>query len=108
MAFYILDKIESIEDDSRRVFEVNGRSLLLIHHQQRFFCVENKCGHFGNPLEEGEIEGNAIFCPVHGISWNLETGEIDNRPYENADPIATFKVEISNGEIGVEIPETRD
>lgn len=71
---------------------INGVNLLLIDNHDRFYLIENKCGHFGLPLSQSEIKGDEIICSHHGISFSLLTGEIVNRPYENCDMIRVFKI----------------
>ena len=71
---------------------INHVSLLLIENNNRFYLIENKCGHFGLPLSTGEIKGDEIICSHHGISFSLLTGEVMNRPYENCDMIRVFKI----------------
>jgi nitrite reductase/ring-hydroxylating ferredoxin subunit len=75
---------------------IDGKQLLLINRNPNFYLVENKCGHFGIPLQTGCIEGEEIICSGHGISFSLETGEIVNRPYETCDPIRTYEVVVQD------------
>ena len=70
------------------------RSLLLIVHLGKYHVIENKCGHFGVPLSNGELRDNEIICAEHGISFDLDTGAVVNRPYENCDPIKILAVKM--------------
>mmetsp|Transcript_43545 Transcript_43545/g.98074 ORF Transcript_43545/g.98074 Transcript_43545/m.98074 type:complete len:237 (+) Transcript_43545:65-775(+) len=41
------------------------------------FGVSNLCPHIGTPLSEGaDIVGDIIVCPLHGSSWNVNSGEL--------------------------------
>lgn len=73
---------------------LNERTFLLIAHQGKYHVIENKCGHFGVPLSDGKIRENEIVCAEHGISFDLDTGEVVNRPYENCDPLKVLAIEI--------------
>lgn len=103
MTFHPLEKPENIEDGYRKAFQIEGLSLLLIQVDDQPFLIENRCGHFGVPLDTGELKGNTIVCSQHGISFGLETGEVVNRPYENADPVRTFELTTRDGYLGVEL-----
>ncbi len=83
------------------MFEVEEISLLLIQTNAKTFLIENRCGHFGYELESGQVDANTIICPQHGISFSLKTGEIVNRPYENADPIKVFDIVSRDGFVGL-------
>lgn len=79
-------------DEGAKVVSVNGLNLLLIRHNSEYYLIENKCGHFGVSLIDGEIKDKTIKCSQHGIMFSLISGEILNRPYENCDMIKVFKI----------------
>jgi nitrite reductase/ring-hydroxylating ferredoxin subunit len=66
--------------------------LLLVRHQGRLHCIENKCGHFGVPLADGRVVDGTIVCRQHGISFSLASGEVVNRPWENCDKVRVYPV----------------
>ncbi len=76
---------------------IHDKKLLLIHHDNHYCLIENKCGHFGVPLIDAQVKNNLIICAQHGISFNLETGQVINRPYENCDPIKIYTIKNKNG-----------
>lgn len=52
--------------------EVFGRSVTLLWHGGKMYCVDSLCSHMGGPLSEGDIEdmpdGTAcIKCPWHSF-----------------------------------------
>ncbi len=57
------------------------------------------------PFDTSMIEDKAIFCSQHNISFDLESGQISNRPYEHADPIQIFPLVEQNDQIGVTLDE---
>ena len=75
----------------RQVFSVSNMKLLLVHENNKTYLLENKCGHFGLALDDARIEqyqdSDVIICIQHGISFDLSTGQVVNRPWENCDPI---------------------
>ncbi len=81
-----------LEPNSEDFCSKTGCLRLLIVHQGKYHVIENKCGHFGVPLSNGELRGNEIVCAEHGISFDLDTGEVVNRPYENCDPIKILAI----------------
>ena len=82
-------------------FEVNGNNFLLIQENNKVYLIENKCGHFGVRLDDARLEENSlIICKQHGISFDLSTGEVINRPWENCDPINIIKFIIKDNMLG--------
>lgn len=78
---------------------IDSQQLLVIFRNKKFHLIENKCGHFGLALEGAKFSNNEIICPQHGISFDLDSGEAINRPYENCDPITIYKTEIKNNQL---------
>lgn len=101
MPFYPLEKPENLHNGYMRAFAVGNESLLLIQSNDTPYLIENRCGHFGVPLDSGDVENGTIVCSQHGISFSLEAGEIVNRPYENADPVRVFQISCQDGYLGV-------
>ncbi len=81
--------------------EIYSQQFLVISENGKIYVIQNKCGHFEMPMEEGEVENGTIICPHHGISFDLITGEIANRPWENCYPIKVFETRVEDGFIGV-------
>lgn len=81
--------VKDIADGKRVCFQANGRSLVLIRRQDRFFCLDSACHHFGGPIWSGDIEelgGRlALVCPWHGYKVDLVTGEGLEKTINEAD-----------------------
>jgi nitrite reductase/ring-hydroxylating ferredoxin subunit len=57
------------------VVKVEQRKILLIHHNNQVFAVENSCPHLKLPLQKGKItDDGAIVCPFHRSAFDLCTG----------------------------------
>ncbi len=89
---HLIGPEENFSEANMYPVHIQGMNLLLIHQEKKHYLIENKCGHFGIPLTDGELTSNEIICSGHGISFSLTTGEIINRPFEQCDAIKTYKV----------------
>ncbi len=69
-----------------------AEGLLVTRYQGQLYCLENKCGHFGVPLDDGEVVDGTVVCRMHGISFSLASGEVINRPWENCDRVQVYPV----------------
>ena len=54
--------------------EAGGRSLLVCRSGAGTFVVENRCSHQLAKLEGGKVKGPYIFCPLHGVRFDLRDG----------------------------------
>lgn len=55
------------------------------------------CSHQLAYLEEGELVGHEIFCPLHSGSFDIRTGAAVKRPATN--PIRIFAVRVQGEDI---------
>jgi len=101
--FYPLISTLDLAEFDRQVFKVGNLELLLLKVQDELFLIENKCGHFGAPLTDGRLTDKTIACIHHGISFDLKTGEISNRPWETCDPIQVFDISCYQNMLGLEL-----
>jgi 3-phenylpropionate/trans-cinnamate dioxygenase ferredoxin subunit len=80
--------------------EVGGIDIALVHaDDDNFYAVRDECSHATVPLSEGEVEGCALECWLHGSRFDLRTGQPSGPPAFT--PVATFPVEIRDGDIYV-------
>lgn len=66
-----------LPEGGRRVVEVGGRAILLLHHAGQIHAVDNSCPHMGAALETGEVtDDGTIICPRHRSVFDLRTGDV--------------------------------
>jgi nitrite reductase/ring-hydroxylating ferredoxin subunit len=66
---------EELPTNERKVVKVEQRSVLLVHHDNQIYAVENSCPHLKLPLKKGKItDDGAIICPFHRSAFDLKTG----------------------------------
>ena len=93
--------MHDIQNHCARAFEVNGRSVMVCRSGRRFYALENRCAHQNVPLLGGQIRRGKITCPLHGMRFDLKTGQPSGRLTRNC--VLTFPVHIVNGDVLVEV-----
>lgn len=83
--------------------EVDGRSLLVCRSGAGTFVVENQCSHQQAKLEGGKVRGPHLFCPLHGVRFDLRTGAPNGTLTKK--PIAVFATTVRDGAVYAELPE---
>jgi apoptosis-inducing factor 3 len=48
-----------------------------------YYCVSNKCPHFGAPLGKGPLFNDKIFCSLHNASFSVKDGMAEGGPILN-------------------------
>lgn len=54
--------------------KINGKSLILLKHENQYFLIKNKCPHQGLPMKDAKCEGDHVICPYHQYKFSLEHG----------------------------------
>lgn len=91
--------VDAVPENSSRAVQFQGRSVLICRSGDDFYAIENRCTHQFNPLEGGRIRNHHISCPVHGVRFDLRTGEPRGELARCAVP--TFALRIRDGQIEI-------
>jgi nitrite reductase (NADH) small subunit len=83
-----------------KLVEVDGQPIALFNLNGAFYALGAVCPHEGGPLQDGELDGNAVICPWHGYDYNLQTGVCSMDP---ALRVLTYPVRVQGEEILIEV-----
>ena len=92
---------EMSDGDMRRVeaqipiaiYRVNGE----------FFATAATCTHMDSCLTEGYLDDDVVDCLLHGAQFSERDGRALSLPA--TEPLQTFSVEVSEGDVYVEVPD---
>ena len=81
------------------MFLFGTRPSLLIHHEDgQYVAFDAVCTHLGCTVRF-EPENKRIFCPCHGGTYDMNSGEVVAGPPPRA--LKTYKVEVADGNVVV-------
>jgi nitrite reductase/ring-hydroxylating ferredoxin subunit len=89
-------RVSKLEDRKPFKVLVDGEDVLLAKIDGDIYAVNDICTHSEVSLSEGDIEGCAIECWLHGSSFDLRTGARSGPP-ATAD-LQTYKVVIEENQ----------
>lgn len=96
--------IDDVSDGMKRSFKVEGFDILLIKTGGKVYVVENRCGHFGESLDNAKLVEDTIRCNHHLAKFSLQDGQVLNNVVEACDSLKIFKWKVENQVIIVCIP----
>ena len=100
MSFELVARADDIPKGTTISTEVDGVEIAVVHaDDDTFYAVRDECSHAAVALSEGEVDGCTLECWLHGSRFDLKTGEPTGLPA--VEPVATFPVEVRDGEIYV-------
>ncbi len=71
---------------------VNGRAIAVVNADEGVFAIDDRCSHADVSLAEGEVDGCAIECWLHGSAFDLRTGTPLSPPA--IAPVPTYPVRV--------------
>ena len=90
--------IDELAAGEMRRFEIGDQDpVLLCRIGDDYLIVDDECTHAIASLSEGRLEGETIFCPLHGGSFNVRSGKARSLPCKQK--LRTYPVQISDGAI---------
>jgi nitrite reductase/ring-hydroxylating ferredoxin subunit len=60
--------------DSRSLWRVEGRSIVIFNVLGTLYAIDDTCPHAGASLANGKLDGRTVQCPAHGLRFDLLTG----------------------------------
>lgn len=72
--------------------EADGQNIAVVRCEEGVFAIGNRCSHADVDLSEGEVDGCALECWLHGSQFDLRTGQPLTPPAVL--PVPTYRVVI--------------
>ena len=88
----------------REVVTVGDSCVLVCNVGGVHYAVENRCTHQETALHEGRIRHGFIACPLHGVRFDLKTGE--PKGDLTRIPLRTFSVTEEGGTLTISDAES--
>jgi 3-phenylpropionate/trans-cinnamate dioxygenase ferredoxin subunit len=99
MTWSTVGELDDLGVDVPVAVEVDGDAICLVRTGGEVYAVHDECTHAEVPLSEGEVDGCAIECWMHGSRFDLRTGAALNPPATK--PVRTYPVRVVDGHVQV-------
>lgn len=83
--------------------EVAGRLVCLARVDDHIYAVDDDCTHISGPLDQGELDGCVLTCPLHLACFDVRTGKVLRGPAR--DDLPTYAVRIEGDDVLVAASE---
>ena len=71
--------------------------ILICNVHGTLYAVDDECTHAIASLSEGRLQGNIVFCPMHGGSFDVCDGKAKSLPCRQ--PLRTWPLEVIGGKV---------
>jgi len=93
MDFVEVASAEDLAEGEILRVDVGGNRVLVAMVEGKLYAMGAVCTHERAFLDEGELFGHEVTCPLHFSCFDLRTGEATGPPAEDPEPIYEVKVE---------------
>jgi nitrite reductase/ring-hydroxylating ferredoxin subunit len=97
--------LNELPQEGCRAVTLDAHTIVLFHHQDQVYAVDNRCPHMGFPLDRGTVRDGILTCHWHHARFDLATGGTFDL---FADDVPSFPVEIRDGAVWVDLTPPRD
>ena len=80
MGFVEITKTTDITNGQMKAVNIEGKEILVINYDGKYFAINGRCTHMGGELVKGRLEGKIITCPRHGAQFDVTTGSCIRGP----------------------------
>lgn len=87
--------------DRKSVYVEGGRDILVLKVEGAYYAVSNICSHAHAFLLDGERDGHALMCPLHGASFDIRTGLPLTPPAVR--PLDTYATRVRDGRVWIRV-----
>ena len=96
----MLCRVGDVPDNGHKAFDVAGTRMLVARTPMGVFAVGATCSHQQQDLEGGKQKACFLFCPLHGLRFDLRSGTPSGTLTDQ--PIPTFAAGIEHDMIWVD------
>jgi nitrite reductase/ring-hydroxylating ferredoxin subunit/uncharacterized membrane protein len=93
----------ALGEGEMKAVEVGGADILLARTGGRVYALADTCVHRKGSLADGELVGECVKCPLHGSTFQLADGSVEQGPAAYAQPV--LETRVNNGSIEVRAPQ---
>ncbi|MGZ3679725.1 MAG: Rieske (2Fe-2S) protein [Ktedonobacterales bacterium] len=101
--FVKVARVDDVSPGELLRVEVAGRLICLARVDDQIYAVDDDCTHISGPLDQGELEGCVLTCPLHLACFDVRTGKVLRGPAR--DDLPTYAVRIEGDDVLIAEPE---
>lgn len=75
MSLIEVAKVEEIPAGKMKGVSVEGKEILVVNWEGKYYAINKICTHRGGDLSKGKLEEKVVTCPRHGSKFDATTGK---------------------------------
>ncbi|GGM68815.1 (2Fe-2S)-binding protein [Thermogymnomonas acidicola] len=105
MTWYRVLKESQMNDGDLFKAKVNGKEILIIKDEGKFYATSLYCTHEQYDLSDGFMDDHKLICPNHFATFDPKDGSVVSPPEGSGDiePLKSYRTKVENGDVLVEV-----
>lgn len=99
-------QLDDVPENGMLKVNTGNEKVLLVRSPMGVFAIENMCSHAYQELDGGKVRNVFIFCPMHGIRFDMRDGCPSGKLTDK--PIKVWHAEVDGAEIRVDFSRRLD
>ena len=100
--FVKVAKTGELEEGKGKKVTVNGQDIAIFRISGKVYAIQENCPHQGGPLSDGDLTGNVVMCPWHGMTYDVTTGKAAPDAWNQELSVKTYNVKVEADDILIE------
>ena len=101
MSDNVVSGVSALDEGEMRAVQIEGLEILIARVEGCIYAVQGICSHAHGYLDEGDLEGFRLHCPLHEGSFDIRTGAALTAPATQ--PLKTFHVTVEHDQIRIDL-----
>lgn len=102
MGKIIAGKSSEILPGKPQKISIDGKDILVVNIDGKYFAMDDTCTHAGASLSEGSLENSIMTCGWHGAQFDCQSGKMVKFPAKIND-LKTYNVVVESDDVFVEV-----
>lgn len=101
MGKVVVGKTSDIAPGNMIKASADGKEILVINSEGKYYAIDDTCTHSGASLSEGQLEGSVVTCGWHGAQFDCKSGKLVKFPAKIND-LKSYNVVVEDDKVIVE------
>ena len=101
MTWQRVASVTEVPAGTNKAFTIGDRQVLVAHAPMGIYAVGAICSHQQQDLEGGKMKACFIFCPLHGVRFDLRDGKPAGTLTDV--PLPTWRIRVEGDEIQIDM-----
>src|SRR5262249_11116245 len=101
--FVALTAADQLAPNTGMIVRAGEREFAVFNRDGQVYVLDGQCPHRVGSFGAGTLEGDRLYCPLHGWEFDLKTGACLTNPER---PVRRYRVRIENGQIEIDMATT--